>query len=211
MLEQTWLNRPHIKTVSRGIAMPDQFYLTSIEITIQKNRHVFFLKPFQKNYKKKGETSQVCIDPVCRDACSSPTDLYFRPTAPRHSPGPQGVGAGRRWMGNRGETGTNVATKQMRYRDIWEFKGKWRQRDANKKMSMNVDHQNHFVSIGSCLLLVLCGFCRIIFFWYPFGTWWHFLVGWIQGAAHKTWEKSHGKCWQPFTLSVFVTQTPPIP
>lgn len=27
----------------------------------------------------------VCIDPVCRDACSSPTDLYFRPTAPRHS------------------------------------------------------------------------------------------------------------------------------
>jgi len=28
----------------------------------------------------------VCIDPVCRDTCSSPTtDLYFRPTAPRHS------------------------------------------------------------------------------------------------------------------------------
>ena len=125
--------------------------------------------------------------------------------------GLEGVGAGRRWMGNRGETATNVATKQMRYRDIWEFKGKWRQRDANKKMSMNAEHQNHFVSIGSCLLLVLCGFCQIIFFWYPFGTWWHFLVGWIQGAAHKTWEKSHGKCWQPFTLSVFVTQMPPIP
>lgn len=54
-------------------------------------------------------------------------------------------------------------------------------------------------------IIVFCGFCRIIFFWYPFGTWWHFLVGLMQGAAQKTWEKSHGKCWQPFTR-----QMPPI-